>query len=123
MSTHACIVLHDEKASPKFKAIHCWHDGYPSHVGRLLKSRFDTKEKVQELISMGHLDSLGENPKKTTQLEVDADPYKYISAGDNLTEIIKSHYPQYTYVFRDNQWFLAKEVVMYEMMEYTANTL
>lgn len=47
-------------------AVFCHWDGYPNGVGVTLRDYYTTEEKVRKLISMGAIDSLGE--------EIDPDP-------------------------------------------------
>ena len=39
--------------------IYCHWDGYISHVGRILQEHYNTIEKVEELLDLGDLSSLG----------------------------------------------------------------
>jgi len=61
MSTRSRIglVIQHEWAET-VRSIYCHHDGYPSHVGRLLLEHYDTLAKVEELLNLGSLSSLGE---------------------------------------------------------------
>lgn len=43
------------------KAIYVHFDGYPSGVGYTLKKFYNTAEKVEELLNLGDLSSLGES--------------------------------------------------------------
>ena len=43
------------------KAIYCHWDGYPDHVGCILKKVYNCDEVIEELISLGDLSSLGAN--------------------------------------------------------------
>ena len=42
------------------QAVYCHWDGYPDHNGRILASSYNNVSKVDELISLGDLSSLGE---------------------------------------------------------------
>jgi hypothetical protein len=39
--------------------IYCHSDGYISHVGRILKEHYNTIEKVEDLLDLGDLSTLG----------------------------------------------------------------
>ena len=41
------------------RAVYCHWDGYPSHNGRILQEHYTETEKVQQLIDLGDLSSLG----------------------------------------------------------------
>jgi hypothetical protein len=60
MSTHSFIGKQNQDGS--IRAIYCHFDGYPKHVGKMLKEHYTTDSKVDELLDLGDLSSLGENP-------------------------------------------------------------
>ena len=43
----------------KVRAVYCHWDGYPEHNGRILVDHYQDPAKIQELISMGEISSLG----------------------------------------------------------------
>jgi hypothetical protein len=66
MATHAYIgVSGPEGPNPTVKFIYCHWDGYPEHVGMILSKHFDTPFKVNKLIELGDISSLGETLDKT----------------------------------------------------------
>lgn len=58
MNTHAFIAK--KTGADKYKAIFCQFDGYLSHAGKILAEHYDTTEKVDALLSLGGIESLGE---------------------------------------------------------------
>ena len=48
-----------ENADGSFDSIYCHWDGYPSHNGRILLEHYTDAEKINELLSLGDLSSLG----------------------------------------------------------------
>ena len=44
----------------QIKYIYCHWDGYPKHNGAILKEHYTTEAKVDELLALGDLSSLGE---------------------------------------------------------------
>lgn len=58
MSTNALIGL--KISDNEFKAIYCHWDGYPDYTGTILNSRYRTKSKVEKLLALGDISSLGE---------------------------------------------------------------
>lgn len=57
MSTNAMIYA--KQADGKVKGIYLHWDGYPAWAGKHLLQGYNTKEKVNELVSLGDLSSLG----------------------------------------------------------------
>ena len=47
------------EADGKVQTIYCHFDGYPSHVGRILLEHYQSPEKVEQLIKLGALSTLG----------------------------------------------------------------
>lgn len=60
MSTRSYIGKWD---GDSIKAIYCHFDGYPNGVGRMLKEHYNSDDKIDELISLGGISSLGEKTK------------------------------------------------------------
>lgn len=60
MSTRCYIGKYDGN---NIKAIYCHHDGYPNGVGQMLKEHYTSDNKIDELISLGAITSLGEKTK------------------------------------------------------------
>ena len=56
MSTRSVIGIMNNDNS--VDSVYCHFDGYPEHTGYFLKKFFDTKEKVENLISNGDISSL-----------------------------------------------------------------
>ncbi len=61
MSTNAMIYAKQEDDSVKGVYLH-W-DGYPGYAGDILLNHYTNDAKVQKLISLGNLSSLGQNPE------------------------------------------------------------
>lgn len=61
MSTHSFIAK--KVGADQYKSIYCHFDGYPSHVGLLLCKYYNTEEKLDELLALGDLGSLGSDLK------------------------------------------------------------
>lgn len=61
MSTHSTITL--IKKDGTRKSIHCTYDGYILHNGSLLQYYYDDASKVEKLLELGDLMSLGDSPK------------------------------------------------------------
>jgi hypothetical protein len=59
MGTRSSIAI---KTEDGIKAIYCHWDGYVDHNGKILKEFYNTKDKVNELIALGDLSSLRQEP-------------------------------------------------------------
>jgi hypothetical protein len=62
MSTRSRIAIETE--SGIVKSIYCHFDGYVSGVGKMLYNHYD-KEKLEKLIELGDISSLGESIENT----------------------------------------------------------
>ena len=89
---------------------HHW-DAYPSWLGRILKTHYNTKAKVSELIDGGDMSSCWGD---------DNQPEYYSARGENcppslmkLNEYLdKNNNEEYAYIFRNDEW------VCYDMNEF-----
>ena len=89
---------------------HHW-DGYPSWLGRILKTHYNTKAKVSELIDGGDM---------SVAWGDDNQPEYYSARGENcppslmkLNEYLnKNNNEEYAYIFRNGEW------VCYDMNEF-----
>ena len=83
-------------------AYHHW-DSYPEWLGRVLKTHYNTKEKVAELIDGGDMSiALGENFQPEYYADRGEDcPPSYMSMDEYLT---KDNNEEYAYVFTSAGW-------------------
>lgn len=58
MATRSTITVYDNKM---YTSIYCHFDGYPSGVGAILNSHYNTLDKAKELVGLGNISVLGEN--------------------------------------------------------------
>ena len=91
---------------------HHW-DGYPSWLGRILKTHYNTKEKVSELIDGGDMstcwtDTIWGKDRTDGQKYV---PEYYSERGENCPPVLSpniGHFfdigEEYAYIFRDGEW-------------------
>lgn len=59
MSTRSYIA--EELPDGKFKVVYCHFDGYIEHNGDILVNHYQDREKVEKLLSLGDLSSLGKD--------------------------------------------------------------
>lgn len=57
MGTRSRIAIENDSGS--FTSIYCHWDGYPAHVGVLLRDHYATPERLRRLLALGDLSSLG----------------------------------------------------------------
>ena len=71
MATRSTISIKQINAfgNEQYKTIYCHWDGYPSNNGAILLEHYTTADKVNELISLGDISSLRENPKPSETQE------------------------------------------------------
>lgn len=58
MSTRSYIAM--KTGENTYKAVYCHYDGYLAYNGAMLLEYYNTKERVEELISLGNISSLRE---------------------------------------------------------------
>ena len=90
MATRSNIAI--ENQDKTVSVIYCHHDGYIDSVGKLLQEKYNTREKMEELISLGDISSLGETIEETVAYHRDM--------GEKLKKPIK--YETVEVYFEDN---------------------
>ena len=109
---------------------HHW-DGYPTWLGRILKTHYNTKEKVADLIDGGDMsccwtnERWGDVNEYGGQMKKEVEEYGpqyYSQRGENcpprydLNEAeFLSKGEEYSYIFRNGEW------VCYDMNEFNDN--
>ena len=61
MSTRSRIAI--EKQDGTVESIYCHFDGYLSNNGEILQNHYSTKDKMEKLIELGDISSLGNTPE------------------------------------------------------------
>ena len=80
--------------------IYCHFDGYLSDNGKTLQKYYNTLDKVEALIALGNISSLGNTPE-------DCSAYH----RDGGEELKFWEYPEeynYSYIEKDNKWIVEK---------------
>ena len=111
---------------------HHW-DGYPSWLGRILKTHYNTKEKVSQLIDGGDMSCCWTKDRWTGRKlapyemeNVEAaeyGPQHYAQRGEDCPPSLmtmgeyldKNNNEEYAYIFRNGEW------VCYDMNEFNDN--
>ena len=91
-------------------AYHHW-DGYPEWLGRILRTHYNTQDKVAELIDGGDMSSCWTDDRWDTKLNEEYGPQYYSQRGDdcpprldaNLNEYL-SNGEEYWYLYTNGQW-------------------
>ena len=96
---------------------HHW-DSYPSWLGRILKTHYNTKEKVSELIDGGDMSSAWTNVGWQNETRSESGPMYYSARGEDCPPrldadlcdyLLAVNAEEYHYVFRNGEW------ICYEM--------
>jgi hypothetical protein len=105
------IQLADESV---LSVYHHW-DGYPEWLGRILKTHYNTKDKVAELIDGGDMSTCWNEDNQPEYYSargedcpprLDANKYDYLADGE-----------EYAYLFVNNEW------VCYDRHQFEENTM
>lgn len=121
MSTRSFIAK--ELPNGKYKTIYCHFDGYIDHNGVILNDLYNTEKKVDELLKLGNLSTLGVVTKPNKKQEHTFDnPQKYVcvaygrdrqeteqEAQDiTLHQMFKDTWIEYFYIFnKDGKWMVS----------------
>mgnify|MGYP003325902931 CR=1 FL=1 len=120
MSTR-CLIGKENK-DKTITYIYCHHDGYPSWVGKTLLHHYTDETKLNNLLALGDMSSLGTEPI-AKEFNCDApkeerDRYcdSYALSGEDVpavtikdeTEFLKQdRWQEYIYLFREGKWYIA----------------
>jgi len=119
MATRSRIAIEREGGS--VESIYCHHDGYPSNNGRLLLENYEDRKKVEGLIALGDISSLGEevdpddrlnhtfeNPQRGVTVAYHRDRGEAKSGPDyhrDLDHFVRSDVEEYGYLFtKEGEW-------------------
>lgn len=99
MSTNSTIGI--KRLNGSEKRIYCHYDGYVEHNGVLLQLCYDTPEKIEKLLELGNLSSLGEcllADKKHTDVCV----AYHRDHGESLEDATNYGEQEFNYTFDEN---------------------
>lgn len=121
MSTRSFIGMEKEKEGVKgVELVYCHFDGYPSGNGEILLNHYTNPEKIEELLSIGDLSSLGaeigskhdfnESPNNECNFygrdRGETDISSNFVSYDKLEDYYKTSCCEYMYIFKDNKWYI-----------------
>lgn len=124
MATRARIGIKLKNGSV-LSVYHHW-DGYPEWLGRILKTHYNTREKVSKLIDGGDMSSCWTDSRWDDSADGSYGPEYYSQRGENcpprldadLCEYLLSEKgEEYHYLFRNGEW------VCYNMHEFDESKL
>lgn len=105
MATRSLIGKANENGSITY--IYCHFDGYPSHNGFILKNYYDTEEKVDRLLELGNLSSLGETLEACVAYSRDrGETGQEAEVVRNLETYLEDYNDgiDFFYVFQQGEW-------------------
>jgi len=95
--------------------VYCHYDGYPEFNGRVLRDNFDTADKVAALIDGGDMSCTWTNAGWNNETLPECGPLYYTMRGESIEdnaprldedmEEFFSEGEEYSYIFRNGQWF------------------
>lgn len=116
MSTRSTISI--KRADGKYRTIYCHHDGYLEYNGKILINNYKTADRVNALLYLGDLSSLGEEPIdywNDPSLDSDKGCKTYGVLGeygveamifDNREDIMDYYSDtEYNYFFENGEWY------------------
>lgn len=114
MSTRSYIGIVNKDGT--VRAIYHHFDGYLSYLGRMLTTHYQTEERVNKLLDLGDISSIGTEPVGTWDEERTRDRskcYTYRERGEtgvdartykSIDEFLDYCREDYTYLFNDGEW-------------------
>lgn len=118
MATRSRIAIENQNGT--VTSVYCHHDGYIDYNGVVLQKHYAQREKVEALIALGDLSSIGErvsteephsfeNPSRgvTVAYHRDRSEDWNQSTHKSAEEFFKSDYEEYGYLFtKENKWLV-----------------
>lgn len=103
MSTRSTISIETPEG---IRSIYCHFDGSLEYVGSILKEHYNTPEKINALINLGSISSLGKDLDSTVAYHRDRKEPLRIEQVSFLGNISAQ---DYNYVFKDGVWSYWRE--------------
>ena len=104
MATRSRIGIENENGT--VSSIYCHWDGYPEHNGKVLKEHYTDRSKVEQLIELGDISSLREEPGVTVAYHRDrGEDFQEARVDKNPERYFTSDIEEYGYLFTKNgEW-------------------
>jgi hypothetical protein len=106
MATRSRIGIQNPDGS--VNSIYCHFDGYPSHNGVILQDHYSDRDKLQQLIELGDISSLGDDLLTTRAYHRDRnEDYSPPTKNESLELFKKSDFEEYGYVYTlEDKWVI-----------------
>jgi hypothetical protein len=107
MATRAMIGMVRDDGT--VRAIYSHWDGYPAHVGILLKTFYDTADAVTELLDRGDVSSLGSTLEETNFYSDRGEEDAFAKEFKDVTEAVQYYtecWCEFFYVYEDGIWMV-----------------
>lgn len=105
MATRSRIAI--EKQDGTVESIYCHFDGYVNGVGQTLQNHYSTREKMEKLIELGDISSLGDTPEETVAYHRDRNEDLNITSYPDVPTLFDDGYSsgvEYVYYLtKDNR--------------------
>ncbi len=109
MATRGRVGL--ELADGSILSIYSHYDNYPEWAGRILRTHYSTREKVEELVDGGDVSCLWTDERWSSNDKTNYGPNYYAYRGEDtpprfdatLNEYL-SNGEEYAYIFRNGEW-------------------
>lgn len=105
MSTRSYICK--ENKNGRVVGVFCHWDGYPSHNGRILDRHYFDENKVDELMSLGNLDSLGTTIAETRSWHKEdntpweqCQPQEWEDVDACIYDVLKDYCIEFLYIYK-----------------------
>ena len=110
MATRSRIGL--QLSDDSIVSVYCHYDGYPAHNGRVLRTHFDTIEKVRELIDGGDMSCTWTNAGWNNETLPETGALYYSARGEDcpprhdetMTEFFNNG-EEFGYIYQNGEWF------------------
>lgn len=123
MSTHALIIA--KLSNSVYGSIHLQYDGYEEHAGRILNTHYNNQTKIDALIALGDISTIGYDPviRKTDKAPSDMycesyhfdrnEPwesckYSLSVSLDKIKEMYGADEYEYVYIWGGESWTCEK---------------
>ena len=117
MATRSNIAY--KTAEGKIRSVYCHWDGYPEHNGEILRRYYTTQEKVEALIALGSISSLGFEIGEKQDFDdrsTQKDSWTLAYHRDRGEELVINEYDdipswiddmeEYAYLWNGNEWIV-----------------
>lgn len=116
MSTRSTIAIRHEDGT--MKKIYCHSDGYIEWNGSILQKYYSTADKVEKLLALGNLSTLGPEIKPDDPHDWDLGNHDsrfcrtYTSRGEALEYLDPGQMEEYNYLFDESEaaWIVSREI-------------